>query len=188
MTNRGRHVIWTPWEGPGLEHLHLISVPGEVVADSLVVAVENGTPFRARYTVRCDGDWRVREVRVALLDDVASPLVLLSDGAGHWARPDGTLLPALDGCLDVDITLTPFTNTLPIRRLDLPIGTSRALDMAYIRVPELSIERDPQRYTRLGDRLYRYESRDSDFSADLPLDPDGLVLDYPGLFRRVWPV
>jgi uncharacterized protein len=61
------------------------------------------------------------------------------------------------------------------------------LTMAYVWVPELTVGPDPQRYTRLAERRYRFESRDSDFTADLPLDPDGLVLDYPGLFRRIHP-
>lgn len=181
-----RHVIWQPWDAPGFEHLRLTVAAGEVVADSLLVALHDGLPFRARYTVRCDGDWRVRAVRVALLDDPAPALALLADGAGRWTTPDGTPLPALDGCRDIDLSATPFTNTLPIRRLALPPGASRDLDMVYIRLPALRVDPDPQRYTRLGDRLYRYESRDSAFTADLPLDADGLVLDYPGLFRRVW--
>jgi hypothetical protein len=161
---------------------------GDIVADSLVIALHEGTPFRASYTVRCDASWRVREVRVSLLDSPTPPVALRSDGAGHWTTHDGTTLPALDGCIDIDITATPFTNTLPIRRLALPLGASRDLDMVYIRVPELSVESDPQRYTHLGERLYRYESRDSDFTADLGIDADGLVLDYPGLFRRIRPV
>jgi hypothetical protein len=180
--------MWVPWDRPGLEHLRLSMASGRIVADALVIAVHEGTPFRARYTIRCDAGWCVREVQVALLDSDTPPLALRSDGAGHWSALDGTSLPALDGCIDIDISATPFTNTLPIRRLDLPIGASRDLEMAYIRVPELGVEPDPQRYTRLGDRLYRYESRDSNFTADLPLDADSLVLDYPGLFRRVWPV
>jgi hypothetical protein len=28
---------------------------------------------------------------------------------------------------------------------------------------------------------------DGGFTADLPVDADGLVLDYPGLFKRVLP-
>jgi uncharacterized protein len=183
-----RHVIWSPLDEPGIEHLHLLIASDEILADSLLVAFHEGRPFRARYTIRCDGGWRVREVQVALLDSATPPLALRSDGAGNWATLDGAPLPALDGCIDIDISATPFTNTLPIRRLALPIGASRDLDMVYIRVPELRAEPDPQRYTRLDDRRYRYESRDSDFTADLPVDADGLVLDYPGLFRRVWPV
>jgi hypothetical protein len=47
------------------------------------------------------------------------------------------------------------------------------------------VEPDGQRYTcpKEGE-LYRYESLESDFMADLRVDADGLVLDYPGLFRR----
>jgi hypothetical protein len=35
--------------------------------------------------------------------------------------------------------------------------------------------------------LYRFLNLDGGFTADLQVDPDGLVLDYPGLFRRVHP-
>ena len=38
-----------------------------------------------------------------------------------------------------------------------------------------------------GGGLYRFESLDGGFTADLPVDPDGLVLDYPGLFKRALP-
>ncbi len=44
----------------------------------------------------------------------------------------------------------------------------------------------PQAYTRLADRLYLFESLDgSNFQAELPVDEDGIVLDYLDLFRRV---
>ncbi len=98
----------------------------------------------------------------------------------------------LNRCLDVDISATPFTNTLPIRRLALQPGSSVILSMAYIAIPQMDIEATQQRYTCLevtsfGGR-YLYESLAdgvSRFTAELPVDSDGLVLDYPGLFRRV---
>ena len=101
-------------------------------------------------------------------------------------------MPLLDGCLDVDISATPFTNTLPIRRLALQPGSSVILSMAYIAIPQMNVEATQQRYTCLevtssGGR-YLYESLAdgvSWFTAELPVDSDGLVLDYPGLFRRV---
>jgi hypothetical protein len=43
---------------------------------------------------------------------------------------------------------------------------------------------DPQRYTRLADHEYRYESRDSDFERVVTVDEHGLVVTYPGLFAR----
>ncbi len=45
---------------------------------------------------------------------------------------------------------------------------------------------DPQRYNCLDPgRLYRYESLASGFAREIEVDPDGLVLAYPGLFERV---
>jgi hypothetical protein len=53
-------------------------------------------------------------------------------------------------------------------------------------LPGLAVATDRQRYTCLEpNRRYRYESLDSDFTRDIEVDEDGLVVTYPGLFRRV---
>ena len=183
--------MWIPWEGPGLEHLRLVtSDGGGVVANGLVIGLEAGLPFRIGYEIRCDGLWRVREVRVAAPDSERPVLELLTDGEGRWKRRGGESMPELDGCIDVDISATPFTNTLPIRRLRLKDGESEELAVAYILVPELLVGPERQRYGCLEARadggLYRFEALPSGFTAELPVDADGLVLDYPGLFRRAW--
>jgi hypothetical protein len=50
----------------------------------------------------------------------------------------------------------------------------------------LTVKPQAQAYTRVRDRLYLFENLDgSGFTAELPVDKDGLVLDYPELFRRV---
>jgi hypothetical protein len=179
--------LWTPWDAPGLEDLRLTVDADGVRADGLIIGVADDGPYRLRYSVRCDAGWRVREARVVRLDRAVAPIVLRANGAGRWMTGEGDPLPALAGCIDIDLAGSPFTNTLPIRRLGLADGESRDLTMAYIRVPELTVTPDPQRYTRLAADRYLYESRDSDFCAELPLDEHGLVRDYPGLFRRVWP-
>jgi hypothetical protein len=132
----------------------------------------------------------MRAVDVVWLDAARPEIHLYTDGAGAWATAAGEPLPDLAGCLEVDISATPFTNTLPIRRLALQPGESREVPAAYIDVAEATVSRAPQRYTRLetgGDgALYRYEGLLWDFRATLPVDRDGLVTDYPELFRRVW--
>jgi hypothetical protein len=185
-----QEVMWMPWEGPGLEHLRLATSDGSVVANGLVIGLEAGRPFRIGYEIRCDERWRVREVRVAAPDSERPVLELLADGEGRWRGGGGELLPELDGCIDVDISATPFTNTLPIRRLGLELGESEDLRVAYIRVPELLVGPERQRYGCLEAQadggLYRFEALPSGFTAELPVDADGFVLDYPGLFRRAW--
>jgi hypothetical protein len=186
-----REVMWTPWEGPGLEILRLsTSDGGAVVANGLVIGLEAGLPFRIGYEIRCDGQWRVREVRVDAPHLERPVLELRSDGEGCWKRRGGEPVPELDECVDVDISATPFTNTLPIRRLGLKSGESEELAVTYVRVPELLIGPERQRYGCLeagpNGGLYRFEALPSGFTAELPVDAEGLVLDYPGLFRRAW--
>ena len=185
-----REVMWAPWEAPGLEHLRLVTNDGSVVANGLVIGLEAGRPFRIGYEIRCDERWRVQEVRVATPDSGRPVLELLTDGEGHWNRGGGEPVPELEGCIDVDISATPFTNTLPIRRLGLKPGESEELTVTYVRVPELLVGPERQRYGCLEEQadgwLYRFEALPSGFAAELPVDADGLVIDYPGLFRRAW--
>lgn len=172
-----------------LEHLRLAADGGVVVADGVIVGIREGRPLRARYEVRCDGGWRVRSVRVAML--ASEPFVgLISDGKGDWTTLAGEAVPELVGCVDVDISATPFTNTLPIRRLGLAPGESADTKVVYVGVDEMRAWAEPQRYTCLersaDGGLYRFEALDGGFEAKLPVDADGLVLDYPDLFRRVF--
>jgi uncharacterized protein len=185
-----REVVWAQLDGLGLEHLRILGVPG-LEAHATVVGVQDGHPFTLSYLLRCDLRWHVRSLRADCRSgDRLTTVDLEADGEGQWhqgAQP----CTALDGCIDVDLSATPFTNTLPIRRLALGIGESAEIRVVYLDVPALSIEPMRQRYTRLraqaGDDVYRYESLGSDFRADLRVDSEGLVIDYPHLWRRIEP-
>ena len=184
-------VLWAAWDGRGLEHLRLSMEPGAVRADSLIVAVDDaGRPFRARYVVECDEGWTVRRARIEVLEEPARVLDLRADSGGHWTDAGTGAALALDGCVDIDIYPSPFTNTLPMRRLaDAVVGRPVALDVAWVVLPELTIQPARQEYTLLergaaGSR-WRFRGLDSDFTAELPADRDSLVLDYPRIARRL---
>jgi hypothetical protein len=185
-----RNIMWTPWSEPGLEHLRLLQQNETILADSIVVGVSNRMPFRLHYEITCDSNWNVKELSLTLLSGNRKSVKIQADGQGHWSTHTGDPVPSLEGCIDVDISATPFTNTLPIRRLALKPGQSAELLLAYVLIPEMKLMTDRQRYTSLetyaDGALYRYESLESDFSAELSVDSDGLVIDYPGLFKSVW--
>jgi Putative glycolipid-binding len=87
---------------------------------------------------------------------------LFSDGEGNWTGSDGRTLSYLKGCEYVDISETPFTNSLPIRRLGLAPGESAEIGVAYLEGAELQPWPEPQRYIRLkmgdGGLTYRFVS------------------------------
>lgn len=182
-----RDVLW----GRGFEHLRLAVEPDGVRADSLIIAVaEGGRPYRARYRVECDRAWTVQRVRTERLDEPSGVLDLHVNEQGRWSDgATGAALP-LDGCVDVDIYPSPFTNTLPIRRLpDLAVGRPVLLRMAWVPLPALAPQVSSQEYTLLerdadGSR-WRFRAPDSDFTVELHADRDGVVRDYPGIARRV---
>jgi hypothetical protein len=183
-----RDLAWTALAWPGTEHLRLTRGDDGIHADGLIVAVLDGQPLRLRYEVRCDAGWRCRTLRVASLLEPARTVELHGTGQGRWTTAAGQPLPMLDGCLDVDIAATPFTNTLPIRRLGLAPGATAEIVVVYVDVPALDVRAQRQRYTCLqrgadGGR-WRYDNVVTSFAADLTVDADGLVIDYPGLWRR----
>jgi uncharacterized protein len=189
MSRRTLVARWQDWAGAGMQHLVLHEGPDAIVAEAMVMgAEEDGRPFAARFRIECDAGWRTRRVEAGQLG-AGPPLVLMGDGEGHWRDGAGAPRPDLDGGIDVDLPITPFTNTLPIRRLGLGAGESADLNVVYI-VPAHGTTAtaviDPQRYTCLEPRRrYRYAALDIDFVREIAVDADGLVVTYPGLFRRL---
>ena len=184
-------VLWAAWEGRGFEHLALSVEPGAVCADSLIIAVDDdGRPYRARYVVDCDASWKLTRARVEVIEQPARLLDVRMDNRGRWMDAATGAVLALDGCVDIDIYPSPFTNTLPIRRLtDVVVGRPVAIDVAWVVLPELTIQSARQEYTLLergvAGARWRFRSLASNFVAELDVDRNGVVLDYPGIARRV---
>ena len=175
-------VRWRQWQGPGIEHLVLRQSADGILATSVVVSAD-ADPFAVRYSIECGPDWLAREVEVDLIGGTS--VRLTTDGLGNWLK-DGVPVAELEGALYPDLTITPFTNTLPIQRLQLKRGESAEIAAAFIELPELNIVRSRQRYTCLeeGGR-YLYESLVSGFRREIEVDGQGLVVTYPDLWQRL---
>jgi hypothetical protein len=185
-----RKIIWSNQADIGLEHFTLRHSDDEITADGIVIGVEEDLAFRIHYQITCDLRWQVRKVVVKSLEENEHTISFVSDGSGNWTNESANSISELKGCFDVDITATPFTNTLPIRRLNLSSGESAEIKVVYFTIPEMKVSVDPQRYTCLeagsDGGKYKFESLDGDFTAVITVDADGLVEDYPTLFKRVW--
>lgn len=180
-----RALLWTRRDQVSLEYFQLHQASNDIRLAGTVLTSTDGEPMRLEYTVHCDGSWVTRSARINLTHGAASrELSLIVDDHRRWWS-DGKELATVAGCVDVDISLSPSTNTLPIRRLSLAPGDARDVIAAWIRFPELTVEPLPQRYVRTGDRLYRYASEGGAFTADIEVDELGLVVRYPPAWERV---
>ncbi len=177
-------VLWRRLDQPGHDVVRVVEGPGGVVIEGTALFEEGGEPCRLDYRVLCDGQWRTRLATVSGwwgLDTVN--LEIAVDAAGQWTL-DGEPCPDLTGCVDVDLSFTPATNVLPIRRLALAEGARAEVRAAWLRFPECTLEPLDQVYARTADRQYHYETAGGDFTATLATDGHGVVVHYSGLWQR----
>jgi hypothetical protein len=174
-------IAWTALPWSSVEHVAIDDDDGWT-ADGSMVAVFDGRAVRLSYRLQVDAAGATRALDLAEAVGGATRS-LRSDGHGRWRDADGSAVPELDDCIDVDISTTPLTNTLPVRRLRLAPDESAEIRVGYVDVPALTISAVPQRYTRIDGRTYRYAS--GSFAADVVVDEHDLVTDYEGLWRRV---
>jgi hypothetical protein len=182
----GRTVLfWRRTDVEGIERLELEVDSGAVTASSTVICLEDGG-FQLDHRWQLDADWRAHSVVVERWSAGDHRTVQLERAANGW-RVDGTPRPDLEGAEEPDLSVTPFCNTLPIRRLPETAGHSLTLDTAYIDGSTLTVARSSQRYERQDARRVRYVDLGLSlgFEADLVVDDQGLVLRYEHLFERL---
>ena len=180
-----RVVAWRNLPINGTDHCVLWrTAEGWLLKGTVVGALQDQRPMLARYEVCCDHNWLTRRAQVERTIGKDSRTLSLSLESGGLWQSSGQELPEVRGCQDVDLSVTPATNTLPIRRLDLGIGKSETVIAAWIKFPELEVQLLSQRYTRSSENIYQYES-DTGFSAEITVDDLGLVITYPGGWDRI---
>ncbi|MFN3672243.1 MAG: putative glycolipid-binding domain-containing protein [Bosea sp. (in: a-proteobacteria)] len=176
-----RSLRWRSVDGDSLEHLVLQRTATGIRAESVMVDASGAGTRGIAYAVDCTPDFTVTGFSLSTTDG-QRPALARRDG--RWRRRDGEL-PGFDECADIDMSGTPFTNTLPIRRESWQPGQSRTITTLYIPFDDFAPRIDRQIYTCLSPRLFRYQSADGSFEAEISVDDDGLVFDYPSLFARI---
>ncbi|MGV9819163.1 putative glycolipid-binding domain-containing protein [Nocardia xishanensis] len=87
------------------------------------------------------------------------------------------------GALDVDVVLSPFFNTLPIRRYALQHAVEDVqVPVVYVRLPDLLVQEASLVYSSGTDGISVLSPVSS---ATVTVDEDGFLLNYPGLAERI---
>jgi hypothetical protein len=187
----------------GVEFAEIRLRPDRLAANGVAIGAEP-VPYRLDYTLETAPGFVTSRLRVTSRGEGwHRTLDLRRDDAGAWsvaAEEHGDVEMAsaggdpgaFAGALFCDLAFSPVTNLMPILAHDLVAGGGLVeLTVAWVSVPDLSVQADGQRYTFVraarDRRVVRFEAIDGTFAADIALDADGIAVDYPGIARPLAP-
>ncbi|HEY9507884.1 MAG TPA: putative glycolipid-binding domain-containing protein [Gemmatimonadales bacterium] len=175
--------MWRRLDRPGHEAARLVHhAPFWQLGGTAVFLLDR--PCRLEYQVVCDAAWRTLHGRVTgWYGGDPVKVELYTDSARRWTI-NGQPVPAVAGCVDLDLSFSPATNTIPIRRLALNPGERAEVRSAWLKFPGLGLEPLVQTYARTGELTYRYDSSGGEFVTDIEVDAAGFVVRYPPLWER----
>jgi hypothetical protein len=177
--------FWRRTDLEGLERLELTIGAGGIEAVGNVTSTESGG-LRLEHRWRLGPDWSVLDVEIERWNATGRAVSRVERRGDGW-RVDGQDRPDLSGAETADLSVTPFCNTLLVRRVPAAIGAMVEADVAFIDGDSLSVTRSRQRYERLDGRRLRYVDLGvaAGFEATLVVDGQGIVVSYEHLFERV---
>jgi uncharacterized protein len=177
-------ILWTGREYSSLENCLVNVSDNKTDIESTIVGKYDVHLYKVDYKIQTNRQWETLSCIInARVNGVQTILEFKRTTPGHWTV-NGKNVPEFENCVDIDIPLTPFTNTLPIRRLQMRIEEEKIIRVLYIDLLSQKFSAVQQKYMRQSMNNYRYENIPNDFEADIEVDEDGFVIDYPELFVR----
>lgn len=172
-------ILWRGIDRPGHDYCSVYDQQDRWFLAGVAVFVHNDQPCRLDYVVQCSSTWNTLLARVSgWVGDKRINVDITTAPDRRWFL-NGAEQSSVSGCIDVDLNFSPATNMLPIRRLNLPVGSDAKVSAAWLRFPDFELEPLEQIYRRVDERTYHYESGGGDFVTELTVDQFGLVTRYP---------
>jgi hypothetical protein len=181
-----KNILWTGIAYHSLENGILTITDNGSEINSSIIGAYAGELYKIEYRIRTNQYWETTFFEItSQLYNTVERTAFRREGKESW-YVNGQPEEKFNGCIDIDISLTPFTNTLPINRLKLSEKESEQVKVLYVDVLGRKMMPVQQKYTRLSPTDYKYENVPNDFESVIAVDDLGLVVEYPGLFKRTY--
>ncbi len=175
------NAFWRRLDRPGHDAASLRpSGDGWRLSGAAVFLHEEG-PACLAYCVEVDGGWATKRgtIRGFVGDRAVDHDIRRDEGA--WSL-DGVAVEGLGRLIDLDLSFTPATNVLQLKRAAPRLGQRISLPAAWFNLETLT--ELPQTYERLGETTYRYTAPSVDYEDSLEVSQCGFIEIYPRLWRR----
>ncbi|MGW6376581.1 putative glycolipid-binding domain-containing protein [Rhodococcus sp. NPDC055112] len=181
-------LTWRAHAAPRMESVRVQLVGNRIKAAGRIIGGQcaEHPAFSASYDLVTDENGVTR--RLSLRTSLASgerQVSISRDSEGNWMVENGTnpKRSTFGGALDVDVVLSPFFNTLPIRRLGMHTDSEDIqVPVVYVYLPDLSVQEASLTYSSGSDGIHVLSPVSS---SSVTIDRDGFILDYQGLAERI---
>ncbi|WP_312993126.1 putative glycolipid-binding domain-containing protein [Chryseobacterium flavum] len=175
------------WKGIFYQSLEYFTIKQENenhIAGSKIIGCTKDHIYSVQYHLVIDRDWLIQKF---IIESEVNGIYNELKGEkiqGEW-KINSNINPDFKDFKFIDISLTPFTNTLPVNHLKMSQNDSREIKVIYIDVLNCQVKPAAQQYTRTASHEYLYENIQTAFKAGILIDDMGLVIHYPGLFEKI---
>lgn len=188
-------LTWQRVVSPSLESVRLLFSEGRLRASGRIIAAANTATdieaFSGSFSASVErADEAARLLLRTTTADEERQVSLSRTEDGIWLvdHGHGAHRNAFDGAIDVDVTGAVTFNALPIRRLGLhrEPGTHE-LPIVCVSLPDLAVTlvRQTYRTVSIDEHGAVIHYSDPDISADLTVDANGMIVDFPGRAHRI---
>jgi hypothetical protein len=175
MIAGAKSVLWVRLDRPGNDACRFADTGEDLLIEGNTTEAEG---LFLHYRVRAGSDGVTKRARVG-----DSPMMTFErQDDGRWLM-NGTEVPAVAGCFDFDLGITPATNTLALRRLALKVGEVGETVAAWLDPSDWTLKPLKQTYTRVSEHEYDYAST-TGYGGRFEVDDDLVIRRYPGWWER----
>ena len=106
------NILWTGREYYSLENCLVHSTEQRAEINSVIIGTYQSKIYRVEYQIKTNENWETVFFELkSRHSNNTEHLKITSDGKGNWFS-NNKKVDEYSGCVDIDIPLTPFTNTL----------------------------------------------------------------------------
>ena len=177
------NLLWTGIQYHSLENCIVDVLNTDTEINSTIIGSYEGKIYLVEYCIKTNKDWQTYFVELKYRHSNKEVQLILKKEKDNWLL-NNTKANEFKDCFDVDISLSPFTNSLPVNRLKLSNNQEQKIKVIYINILEQELKPVEQVYKRLSKTKYLYQNVPNDFEAEIEVDESGFVVSYPSLFKR----